>query len=305
MATEQNRKRSIVKRRPPPAARPHAIVHREPTIGATPRPARPAAAPVRLPRTAIGGSQSRRAPWHAGWLPSVGRFTAAAICAAVLIAAMGAGSYWLYRGSALRIDTIEVQGVTYVDPAEVAGAAGLDGKSLVTARLTDAEDRVATVPLVAAVSIERHWPRTVRVIVKERQPWGSWQQDGVRYTIDRDGVVMGTSIVPPPDSPVIRSSQAGTRLQGERVDIEAVQVAAELFTEAPSVLGVNISEVAFLDGKGVQVTTADGQAALFGDASGIAYKLAAWAAMAREAKRMGIKYTTVDLRSGQRPVLVQ
>lgn len=245
------------------------------------------------------------APTRQRNVPALGGFFAAGLCALALVFALGAGLYWLYRGPALRVDTVEVQGATIVDPAAIAGAAGLDGKSLLTAKLNEAAERVAVLPLVASVQIERKWPRTVRVIISERQPWGTWEQDGVRYTIDREGVVMGTNIAPPPDSPTVRSSQLGTRLQGERVDPQAVDAAAEIFSEGPAALGVEVTEVAFLAGKGVQVRTADGQSALLGDSSGIAYKLAAWAAMAREAKRRGIHYTAVDLRSGDRPVLVQ
>jgi hypothetical protein len=51
------------------------------------------------------------------------------------------------------------------------------------------------------------------------------------------------------------------------------------------------------------VTTADGQTALFGDSSSIAYKLAVWAAMAKQAQVQKINYTTVDLRFGDHPVL--
>jgi hypothetical protein len=64
-----------------------------------------------------------------------------------------------------------------------------------------------------------------------------------------------------------------------------------------------VSEVRFLGSKGVQVTTADGQSALLGDSSSIAYKLAVWAAVSTQAARQGINYTSIDLRYGNRPVL--
>ena len=71
----------------------------------------------------------------------------------------------------------------------------------------------------------------------------------------------------------------------------------------PRQLGTTVKEVAFLAGKGVQVTTADGQSALFGDSSSVAYKLSVWAAMAKQAQERGINYTTIDLRFGNRPVM--
>jgi hypothetical protein len=116
---------------------------------------------------------------------------------------------------------------------------------------------------------------------------------------------MGTTIAPPPGAPVIRSSEQGSRIQGERVDIHAVQAAARIWSDLPARLGVEVTEVAFLAGMGVQVTTSDGQVALLGDASGVDYKLAAWAAISDEALRQGIVYRVIDLRFGNRPVLVQ
>ena len=90
---------------------------------------------------------------------------------------------------------------------------------------------------------------------------------------------------------------------GDRVDYQAVEAAAELFDQLPKTVGINATEVAFIAGKGVQVTTAEGRTALFGDSSSISYKLAVWAALAQDAKAKNINYTTVDLRYGNRPVL--
>jgi len=82
-----------------------------------------------------------------------------------------------------------------------------------------------------------------------------------------------------------------------------VDAAAEIYEQLPRQLGTTVSEVAYLAGTGLQVTTANGDVALLGDSSSIAYKLAVWAALAREAQDHGINYTTIDLRYGNRPVL--
>ena len=80
------------------------------------------------------------------------------------------------------------------------------------------------------------------------------------------------------------SSEAGNRISGDRVDYQAVDAAAEIYEKLPRQLGTTVAEVAFITGKGVQVTTANGQTALFGDSSSIAYKLAVWAALQSEAQ---------------------
>jgi cell division protein FtsQ len=224
---------------------------------------------------------------------------------ALVVAAIGGGGYALHNSSLFRVKTVEVEGAVLSSPNQLAAEAGLFRQSLLTADLAAATQRLRAMPLVKDAHIERRWPNTVRITVIERTPWGVWEQDGVPYTIDRDGVVLGTTYPAPPNAPVIKSSEKGTRLPGERVDHAAVDAASRIWTELPGQLGVEVTEVAFLAGMGVRVTTGDGQIALLGDASGIDYKLAAWAAMAGEARAQGIAYTTIDLRFGNRPVLVQ
>ncbi|MEX2080443.1 MAG: cell division protein FtsQ/DivIB, partial [Dehalococcoidia bacterium] len=143
---------------------------------------------------------------------------------------------------------------------------------------------------------------TIRIIIEERQAWGTWEQGGTTYTIDRDGYVLGT-IPPAAGSPAIRSETAGVLTQGDRVDYQAVEAAAQIYDRLPRQLGTQVREVAYLESKGVQVTTIDGQTALFGDSSSIAYKLSVWAALQHEAQAQGIEYTFVDLRYGNRPVV--
>jgi ribosomal protein S17 len=90
---------------------------------------------------------------------------------------------------------------------------------------------------------------------------------------------------------------------GDRVDYQAVDAAAEIYANLPKQLGTRVTEVAFLPGKGVRVTTETGQVGLLGDSSSIPYKLASWAAVERKAADRGIAYNTIDLRFGNRPVV--
>ncbi|GIW16883.1 MAG: cell division protein FtsQ [Tepidiforma sp.] len=220
-----------------------------------------------------------------------------------VIAALAAGTGWLYRSPYLRVQSVEVVGTARMSDGTVVAAADLLGRSMLTADLAAAQRAVYQLPLVSSVRIERDWPSAVRIIVEERRPWGTWEQAGVDYLIDREGVVIAVGERLPAGAPAIRSSEPGSRLVGDRVDYQAVDAAAEIYELLPRQLGTTVEEVAFIKGKGVQVTTADGQVALFGDSSSIAYKLAVWAALAAEARQRHIAYTTIDLRYGNRPVL--
>jgi cell division protein FtsQ len=218
-----------------------------------------------------------------------------------LAVVVGAGA-WLWQSPFFEVTHVKVEGNERMATDTIVEKANMLGQNMFTADLAGAQKELYGLPLVSSVNIEREWPNTLKIVVKERQAWGTWEQGGVRYTIDREGVVLGT--IPPPDgSPVIRSSEQGSRLQGDRVDYQAVDAAAEIYERLPRQLGTTVTEVAFVAGKGVQVTTANGETALFGDSSSIAYKLAVWAALSQQARTKGISYTTIDLRYGNRPVL--
>ncbi|GIW14016.1 MAG: hypothetical protein KatS3mg062_1455 [Tepidiforma sp.] len=256
---------------------------------------------VRRERVIGVGVVPAAAPRRRSFLPS--RRALFALSFAAVLAALFAGGAWLYRSPYFRVETVEVVGLERMSDRTVVEAAAVLGDSMFTADLAAAQRNIYALPLVAAVHIEREWPSSIRIVVEERRPWGTWEQAGVDYLIDREGVVIAVGERLEPGAPAIRSSEPGSRLVGDRVDYQAVDAAAEIYELLPRQLGTTVSEVAFIKGKGVQVTTADGQIALFGDSSSIAYKLAVWAALAAEARERHISYTTIDLRYGNRPVL--
>jgi cell division protein FtsQ len=229
------------------------------------------------------------------------RWIAAGV-SAVFIATVFTLGLMVWRSGVFDVGHVRVQGNSEIQASAIIGRTDLMGANMFTLDLTAATSSLEKIPQIASAKLERQWPNTIRVVVKERQPWGTWEQAGVQYTIDRDGVVLKATPAQP-GSPLVRSSEQTSLVIGQHVDYQAVEAAAELFDQLPKTVGINATEVAFIAGKGVQVTTAEGRTALFGDSSSIAYKLAVWAALAQDAKAKNINYTTVDLRYGNRPVL--
>jgi len=280
-----NPARAIVKRNRPAVgvSRPRTIVRRSRGVVGSPPPRGP-----RFRRPSLG------------WRPSRRLFVL--VTAAAVFAVFGYGGYWVWNSPFFKITEVEVVGSERIAASTVVEKTGILGQSMFNADLAAAQEALYSHPLVYGVRVERDWPHTIRVIVEERAPWGTWEQSGVSYTIDREGVVLGLGPASP-GSPVIRSSEAGNRVQGDRVDYQAVDAAAEIYEKLPRQLGTTVAEVAFIKGKGVQVTTTSGLVALFGDSSSISYKLSVWAALSAEAQARRINYTTIDLRYGNRPVL--
>lgn len=218
------------------------------------------------------------------------------------MAIVGAWGYWVFTSPFFRVSDVIVEGNSRVSTDTIVGAADVFGESMFTTDLATAQKELYKLPLVNSVRVEREWPHTLKIVVEERKAWGTWEQGSVQYTIDRNGVVLGVG--PAPDgSPSIVSSERGSRAQGDHVDYQAVDAAAEIYEKLPRQLGTTVKQVSFIAGKGVQVTTTNNQTALLGDSSSIAYKLSVWAAMAQQAQNQKISYTTIDLRYGNRPVL--
>lgn len=277
-ARRPDRPREIVRRRRPAVGslRPREAQHRQ-ELGVI---------------DATRGPLRRRRTWMA---PAVALGVLLLLGGAVLTA-------WL--SPLFDVDDISVTGNQRVEASAIASASRLDGANMFTADLSAAQERVYALPLIKSVRIERSWPHGISIAVEERQVWGTWEQSGISYAIDREGVVLGTEPAPA-GSPLIVSSEPGTRIEGDRVDYQAIEAAAELFEKLPAQLGTAVATVSFVAGKGIQVTTTDGQSALLGDSSSIGYKLAVWAAMVKRANDEHITYKTIDLRFGNRPVLVQ
>jgi cell division protein FtsQ len=289
----------IVKRNRPKAPGVRAIVRRSrPAVGQRRR------AIVRRAGVSVAGPPPPQGPGRIeqalAWRPGK-RFIVASAAVAVLTVFVAAGA-WAWTSPLFEVNNIKVEGNERIAAAEIANRADLLGERIYTADLGEAQRALYSLPLVSSVSIERVWPDTIRITVVERQAWGTWQQDLVNYTIDRDGVVIGTG-TPNVGDIVIVSDEHGALSLGSRVDYQAVDSAAELYERLPRQLGTTVVEVRFLGPRGVQVTTADGQVAFLGDSGGMSYKLAVWAAIAAEAERKGIRYSSIDLRYGNRPVL--
>src|SRR5690606_18132197 len=142
--------------------------------------------------------------------------------------ALAGGGAWLWQSPYFKVHEVQVEGWQRVDPAVVQERTSLLGESMFEADLAGAQETLLELPLVKAVHIERAWPDTIKVTVEERQAWGTWEQAGIQYVIDREGVVLGTWEMPA-GTPAIKSQATTTKRPGDRVDYQAVDAASEIY----------------------------------------------------------------------------
>ena len=291
--------------KPTPKRRPNQIVRRKRRAAADVPLQKPAHAQVGRKDPSVGRRRLRLGA-HASSFGRRGRSWLRArrlpIAAAALLAVVVGAGAWAWHSPTLRVQEVEVEGAVATRERDILDRVDFWGERIFTANLGRASEAIEDLPLVISADISREWPATVRITVREREAWGSWEQAGLRYTIDREGYVLGHG-APPAGSTTIVSNESYSLRPGDRVDHHAVDAAARINEQIEETLGTRAVELTYSPDEGIRVRTADGQTALLGDSSGIAYKLAVWARVAEEALARDVTYSTIDLRFGDRPVL--
>ncbi|MGC0414851.1 cell division protein FtsQ/DivIB [Embleya sp. AB8] len=123
----------------------------------------------------------------------------------VLAVLAGAGWGIVYHSSLLDARKVAVGGTKVLPREQVAQVAAVPvGDPLAGIDLDAIRARVAAIPRVASVRVERDWPHTVRISVRERVT-ALVVPDAGRYAeIDKDGVRFGTVDAAPPGVPIVK-----------------------------------------------------------------------------------------------------
>jgi len=124
----------------------------------------------------------------------------------VLAAFLGAGTYVALGTDLLAVKAVKVSGTQGVASWAVLAAARVPiGTPMVRLDGGAARSRVlADLPGIANVSVEREWPSTVRLVVRERIAVAAVPQGGSFVLVDRTGVAYRTVTTVPTGLAVVR-----------------------------------------------------------------------------------------------------
>ena len=219
-----------------------------------------------------------------------------------LLAVLVGGALALYFSPLLRVQQVEVVGTKTVDAYALVQLSGLKGRSMLTTRLSETEEKLAAQPMIKSVRAERIWPDTVRLLVEEREPWGYWHTPDGDFVVDSDGVVLEG--VAPPTEGLIIYQENGTKTfkPGDRVDADAVRLAKQLMDYSAS-LDLVVERLEYNDREGLSLVTNADYRVILGDSYSLDYKLAVWEALEQRLGRDQIRGHVLDLRFGDRPSL--
>ena len=186
-------------------------------------------------------------------LPKWSRQAYRIIGAAVAIL-LAIGMWLFYFSSVFALDSLVVEGVRTVSPAEVGAKADLGaGTPLARVNAADVSARVMGIPAVASVQVTRRWPNTVVIRVAERDAVAALAEGDRFATVDSSGFSYLMSKKQPKGLPLLNAVEGEPRTA-------AIDVAAAL----PANLRPKIATVSALAPRSVLLETKNGVTVMWG-----------------------------------------
>ncbi|MGZ3143147.1 cell division protein FtsQ/DivIB [Lentzea chajnantorensis] len=156
-------------------------------------------------------------------------------------------TYGVFFTPLLGVRNVDVHGAVVLTDDEVRAAAAIEsGAPLVRLDLQAIRERVAAVPRIAAIEVERQLPGTVRLLVTERVPVGSVKLSDGYHLVDSTGKDYATMPAPAPGVPdlVLATPSA--------VD-PATRAAVGVVNELPAALRAEVLQVSATTGADVKL----------------------------------------------------
>lgn len=182
-------------------------------------------------------------------------------------------AYLVMFTSVLGVRSVEVTGVREIPREDVLAAADIQpGTPMVRLDADEAAARVAKLPRVFEVRVERSWPSTVEIIITERSPVAVLKAGDKFHLIDETGLDYAVTKVPPAGLPTLAMSNVNP-------DNPATISAVTVLGAIPKQLKTQVTTVTANTPGDVQLTLSDGRVVKWGDARDNARKAAVLAAI--------------------------
>ena len=212
--------------------------------------------------------------------------------AAVLAVAAVGGAVWLLGWSDVtKLETVRVEGTDSPLADQVLSVAAAQvGSQLIRVDTTALGKRVAELPEISAVSVERSWPRTLVVAVTPRVAAATIGDGDTWWLVDETGALFGRTNAQPSDLPVldapVTDAAEATRAVGVAV-----------LTDLPVDLRQLVATVSARSEADVQLGLVSGATVLWGDSAKGDRKAEVLLAL------LGEEATTYDVSAPERPAL--
>jgi cell division protein FtsQ len=169
-------------------------------------------------------------------------------------------AYLVMFTSLLGVRSVEIVGTREIPDDDVRRAAAIEpGTPMVRLDAAEAAARVATLPRVFEVRVERSWPSTVEIIITERDPVAVRKVGKEIHLIDATGLDYAITGAAPPGLPTLAMDDV-------RPGNPATEAAVTVLGAIPEQLGRHVVTVTADTPGNVRLTLADGRVVKWGNA---------------------------------------
>ncbi|MEI8080583.1 MAG: FtsQ-type POTRA domain-containing protein [Actinomycetes bacterium] len=214
------------------------------------------------------------------------------IVAGIVVGVVVAVAVWLfYFSTVFALETLVIEGVKDVSPAQVGSAAGLQtGIPLARVDTAAVEDQVEALPSVSKVQVTRRWPHTIVITILERDRVAAVASGDQFLIVDSAGATFNQSKKRPAGLPLLEVAE----------DNPARAAAVEVLTAMPDDVLIMIDKVAADSPDKVVLTLRNGVTVMWGPPADTVYKAEVLRALLAKTKDKWI-----DLRTPNTPTSAQ
>ncbi|WP_245650630.1 cell division protein FtsQ/DivIB [Nocardia harenae] len=161
------------------------------------------------------------------------------------------------------VRTVRVDGAAAVPEDQVRAELGVpEGRSMLRIDTTAMAARVASIPKISTARVQRVFPGTVRVTVRERTPVLWFAGPGGAHLVDAEAVEYAVEPAPPA-APELTAAAPALR-----------QAAVTVLTALPPALAAEVAKLEARSASDIALTLRDGRTVLWGGADDAARKAA-------------------------------
>jgi cell division protein FtsQ len=216
------------------------------------------------------------------------------------------GSLWAaFFSPLLRVRAVDVVGAEHTAARDVVEAAELStANNLLLLSGDGVADRVAELPWVQSVEVDRMLPGTVRIRIEERRPALIVSLGAARWTIDGGGRVLESGEVRP-GLPVLAGIQAGTVAPGVDLKTTEARGALRVWSTLPDAIRKDVEAIFAPTLERITLVLADGTQVRFGAPEEAAAKNEVLRALRAQLAAEGDLANYIDVRVPSRPAVSQ
>lgn len=192
----------------------------------------------------------------------------------LLLASLG-GLAYLFTTPGFTIQHIAVEGNEFVSRDFLTTASGLQATSVWFVNEQAIIQHLQENPYIERASLHVALPNRATIRIVERQPDVRWQVGFQHYLVDSDGRVLDVAQDLPDASTLVIVDTSNRLLQpNDQLDPDAIKLARSLSVRLPAELSLTPATIGWDMGLGVYVLTPQGQTIVFGQYTGLDYKMA-------------------------------